>query len=313
MKHVVSTGIINVDILYGDVKNIPIEGTEIFSKAFDIQLGGGAAATMINLSRLKVPTKLITLLGKDTLSKLVEEKLQLYNLKYENIYKGSEMPLTVTSVLITEKDRTFISYRNDIEITQKMKDRVYETCKDAKIVQMQEGYEDVYVQLKKENPETIFVYDTGWTEHLSIESYKKYLEIADYFTPSISEALKITNTNNIEDASKVLHKYFKKVIIKLDNKGCFISDEKEDIVVPALGNINKIDSTGAGDAFLSGFIYGLYHEKNIIDCVIYGNISGGFCVKKLGCLTSYPTEEDYRFYYSEIKQKIDYSKNFINL
>ncbi|MGD1822898.1 MAG: carbohydrate kinase family protein [Pleomorphochaeta sp.] len=306
MSFVASTGIINVDILYGDVKNVPKEGTEIFSKAFDIQLGGGAAATMINLSRLNVPAKLITLLGEDTLSLLVKEQLNNYKQPYINIYEGSEMPLTVTSVVVTKKDRTFISYRKDIPITDGMKDKVFDNCKGAKIIQMQEGYEDVYIKLKKIYPQTIFVYDTGWVDHLSIEKFEKYLEIADYFTPSIPEALKITNTKNIIDAAKILHKYFKKVIIKLDNKGCFVSTDTEQYVVPALDWIKKVDSTGAGDAFLSGFIYGLFYNKNIADCVIYGNISGGYCVKDLGCLTSYPSEVEFETNYKMIKDLIDF-------
>ena len=307
MSFVASTGIINVDILYGDVKNVPKEGTEIFSKAFDIQLGGGAAATMINLSRLNVPTKLITLLGSDTLSELVKEQLSNYKQPYQNIYSGNEMPLTVTSVVVTKKDRTFISYRKDIPITESMKQKVFEYCKGAKIIQMQEGYEEVYLKLKELYPQTIFVYDTGWTDHLSIEKFEKYLLIADYFTPSIPEALKITNTDNILDAAKILHKYFKKVIIKLDTKGCFVSTEDEQYVIPALDWIKKIDSTGAGDAFLSGFIYGLYYDKDISDCVIYGNISGGYCVKDLGCLTSYPSEKEFETNYERIKHTIDYN------
>lgn len=304
MGKVVSTGIINVDILYGNVKEIPSEGTEIFSKTFDMQLGGGAAATMINLSRLNVPVKLLTLLGKDTLSKIIEEKLHEYNIDFENIYIGDEMPLTVTSVIITEKDRTFISYRNNIEITTAMKQMVYENCKEAKIIQMQEGYEDIYNQIKEEFPNKIFVYDTGWADNLCIEKYEKYLKIADYFTPSAKEALKITNTKNVCDAAKVLHNYFDKVIIKLDNKGCFLSYDNSQIIVPPVHSIKKVDSTGAGDAFLSGFIYGLYNEKSIVDCVIYGNISGGFCVKDIGCLTSYPKEDDYEKYYLSLKNNI---------
>ena len=46
---------------------------------------------------------------------------------------------------------------------------------------------------------------------------------------------------------------------------------------------NTIDPTGAGDNFLTGLIYGLYHELPLVDCIRYGNIMGGLCTEVLGC------------------------------
>jgi len=296
MDFVASTGIINLDILYGGIDNLPKEGTEVFSSSFDVQLGGGAIASMINLKRCGVPVKLCTLVGKDKLSEVADEFLNQYELSYSNIYEGQSMPLTVTSVLITEGDRTFVSYRKDIKISQKMKDSVYKNSIGAKIVQIQEGFEDVYKTIKKEKPDTVFVYDTGWSDDLSIDNYRKYLEIADYYTPSAVEALKITGASNIHDAALVLKQFLKKVVIKLSGDGCYIMDEINEYIIPSLKEFKCIDSTGAGDAFLSGMLYGLFNDFSFEDCVSYGNIFGSFCVQGIGCLTSYPTVDELNIY-----------------
>lgn len=50
------------------------------------------------------------------------------------------------------------------------------------------------------------------------------------------------------------------------------------------------DSTGAGDAFLAGLMYGLYHAKPITQSIAYGNVTGGACVQQLGCLTAFVDE-----------------------
>ena len=55
MGFVAGMGIINCDLLYSGLDAIPNEGEEVFSKRFDIQLGGGNPAIMVNLSRLKIP------------------------------------------------------------------------------------------------------------------------------------------------------------------------------------------------------------------------------------------------------------------
>ncbi len=37
--------------------------------------------------------------------------------------------------------------------------------------------------------------------------------------------------------------------------------------VSQVDDFKHVDSTGAGDAFLAGFIYGLYHEKSFEDSI----------------------------------------------
>ena len=63
------------------------------------------------------------------------------------------------------------------------------------------------------------------------------------------------------------------------------------MVIPPLSNIKAVDSTGAGDAFLAGFVYGLYHGVAPELAALYGNITGAACVQAVGCLASYVNEE----------------------
>ena len=52
-------GCTNVDILYSGIDRLPNEGEEIYAKHFSLQLGGGVPATLINLGRLGIKTKMI--------------------------------------------------------------------------------------------------------------------------------------------------------------------------------------------------------------------------------------------------------------
>jgi sugar/nucleoside kinase (ribokinase family) len=63
-------------------------------------------------------------------------------------------------------------------------------------------------------------------------------------------------------------------------------------VIPSIPEYVHRDSTGAGDAFLAGFLYGLYHDCSAQECVLFGNITGGKCVTAVGCLTAWCTEQE---------------------
>ena len=290
MEHVSGVGMINVDILYTGIERIPNEGEEIYSKEFDIQLGGGIQATMINLARLGVPTELCTFLGDDMFSNYAKTQLERYHTSYHNIYNGSGMPVAITSIITTQRDRTFISYRNHFTLHEEDQDQIYDKLKGAKIADMQLGYLEVYKRLKEDG--TILVFDVGWEDGMSLEKYSEYLKLADYFTPNQKEALEITKTNNLQDAAEKLKEYFDQVIIKLDKNGCMLVEGDTTHIIPPLENIKAKDATGAGDAFLSGFIYGLYHNYDVKDAILLGNITGGLCVEGIGCLTRYVNEKE---------------------
>ncbi len=292
MSFVAAFGKLNVDLLYSGMPRIPNEGEEIYSKDFRVCLGGGLPATMINCSRLGVPSKIGTFLGDDMFSQFAKGELQKSGTKYE-IFESKNFPLNVTSAIITEKDRTFVSYGGTETYSDEMLEKIYNCLKGAKVVAMQEKLIPVYKKLKKEG--TILVLDTGYSDDMSFEKHKDLIEIADYYTPNIDETEKLTGTKDYKEALKILGEYFPKPIVKLGKYGCAGFDG-DYFVIDNIDEFKCIDATGAGDAFLSGFIYGLYNDFDFRKCILAGNITGGKCVTGVGCLTEYLDEKEFAEY-----------------
>lgn len=301
MDFVAGVGIANCDLLYYGMPRIPCEGEEIYAKGLSIQMGGGVPATLLTLSRLGVPVKLSTFLGKDTFSGIVEKELTKNGIDFANLYSGSGTPVTVTSTMITEGDRTFISYRDEIPVTDKVLESIYLQSRDAKMVEMHSGFLEVYKKLKGDS--VTMLLDTGWEDDLSLEKYAEYIELADYYTPSRKEALKITGADSLEGAIRILGKYFKYPIVKLDKEGCMVMADGEISVVPSIPEFKAVDSTGAGDAFLAGLMYGLYHGYDVRASVLFGNITGGACVAGIGCLSSYVKEPELLSIAKSVREK----------
>lgn len=300
MAFIAGAGSTNVDLLYQGFDRLAGVGEELYCKDFSLQLGGGLPATLINLGRLGIETKIATELGNDIFSNFAKEKFIENGVTPTNLYNGEKIPLNITSAIILPKDRTFYSYgKGTIEPDEKAMETFYTIATGSKICMMQlGGFLPVYKKLKEEG--TILVLDTGWDDEMSFEKYDEYLSVADYYTPNRKEALRITSTDNEKDAAYALKKYFDRVVVKVDADGCIGIDGDDYFFCPSIEEFKNVDSTGAGDAFLAGFMYGLFYDYPLKDCIEYGNITGGKAVTAVGALSGYVTEKELLEYKSRI-------------
>lgn len=300
MSFIAGAGATNIDLLYQGFERLAGVGEELYCKDFSLQLGGGLPATLINLSRLGIPTKIATELGTDIFSEFAKKKFTENGVSPTNLYDGEDIPLNITSAIILPKDRTFYTYgKGSIEPNDNALETFYNIAKGSKICMMQlGGFLPVYKKLKEEG--TILVLDTGWDDDMSFGKYNDYLELADYYTPNRKEALKITGSDNEKDAAYALKKYFDNVVVKVDADGCIGIDGNDYFFVKSVEEFKNVDSTGAGDAFLSGFMYGIFNDMSLKDCIEFGNITGGKAVTAVGALSAYVNEKQLL----EIKKRV---------
>ncbi|KAE8818181.1 putative ribokinase [Hordeum vulgare] len=85
-----------------------------------------------------------------------------------------------------------------------------------------------------------------------------------------------------EDALAFLSKHCKWAVVTLASKGCIAKHGKQVVQVPAIGESNAVDATGAGDLFASGFLYGLVKGLPLEECCKVGACSGGSVTRALG-------------------------------
>jgi ribokinase len=70
----------------------------------------------------------------------------------------------------------------------------------------------------------------------------------------------------------------------------YIRDAKNEYIIqPPERNATKVDTTGAGDAFAAGFLYGLLKNKGLEVCGRLGNIVAQFSIRKVGARAGLPT------------------------
>jgi len=82
----------------------------------------------------------------------------------------------------------------------------------------------------------------------------------------------------------------------------YIRDTENEYVIEP-GNQDKVpatDTTGAGDAFASGFLYGLLKRKGLQECGFLGDIVARFSIAKLGTRQGFPTPNELAQRYREL-------------
>lgn len=293
----------NVDLLFENMPRLPEEGEEIFTDRFSLCIGGGVPGTMITLGRLGIECKTVTELSDDMFSRFALDEFRKAGVEPVNVFHGDKVAVNITAAAITENDRTFWSYGNTEDSARA--EEIYNALKGADAVAMHESHTEVYRRLKQEG--TTVILDTGFIEGMSLDSFKDKLLIADYYLPNRKEALLLTGEDEPKKAAEALSAYLDTAIVKLDKDGCLIYDKKSFTYVKSIDEFVHVDSTGAGDAFFAGFMFGIMTGEPVERCVLFGNITGGKCVTAVGCTTAYVTGEELYALAEKYKDNIVYN------
>jgi len=114
-----------------------------------------------------------------------------------------------------------------------------------------------------------------------------------------NEMRQLTGEDVIAGAESCLRQGCQKVVVtvgtgerlrKATAVGYIRDAEHEYIIEPVSRDIGaEVDTTGAGDAFAAGFLYGLVKGKGLEECGRLGNIVAQFCITKIGAREGLPT------------------------
>jgi ribokinase len=97
--------------------------------------------------------------------------------------------------------------------------------------------------------------------------------------PNKAEIEKMFGMNYMDAAEECLSLGIEVVAVKLGEKGCWIRSGNKEFTVPAY-RVKAIDTTGAGDAFNAGFLYGYLTGKDIETCGKSGTTWHPFAFRK---------------------------------
>ncbi len=289
-------GDVNVDIVIPGVEHFPLPGQEDVVDIMNTYVGGGAALFALGLGKLGLNPVFQGTIGNDCYGRFILEEFQKSNTDC-SLLSFSQANRTGISISFTnEKERSFLTYRgtnaeidlDSIDLNQLQKaGHIHLT-----------GYEGSrnhrkYVRLLqkiKELEKVTVSLDVGWDE--TEEWYQGIYELLPYIDVLFmneTEAVHYGRKTSAREAMEEFSGYCRVAVAKLGKKGAIACAGRKFYKADAY-RVTAVDTTGAGDSFNAGFIYGFLKGKDITECLKYGNGCGALSVIALGGNTGFPAE-----------------------
>jgi glucosamine-6-phosphate deaminase len=277
MQKVFAIGDLNVD-LHSQVSCKPVFGEEHFSKNFRITIGGNAANFACALGNLGADTRLISIIGKDLYTDFLKSELEKFNVK--SMLLKSNNQNGISNIMVAKSgERAILSNKGCLlELDSKsVAKKLLPALSRGDIAYfggffhlsgMKKGFNDLLKKIRKKGGLVFF--DATFDEHgkWEVKSFAKYVDL--FFLNEV-ELKHIAKTNQENQALKKLAAMgFKKIVLKKGPKGSAIFSNGKKHYFPAFKGNSK-DSTGAGDFFNAGFVFGLINGFSDLNCLRMGN------------------------------------------
>jgi len=288
---VVCIGLTVADLLVRPVDLSKANRELIIVEEISNAVGGDAYNEAYTLARLGIPVKLMASVGSDFWGDFILKKGNEAGINMEHVTRDKKYPTTVSIVLIrSDGERSFIGSRGT-SLHFMMESLDQESLEKAKVVSLASIYsnremDQAFLAAAKaaRKAGAIVTADTMTSmEGSTLESQSELLPLLDYIFPNYEEACIITGEKDPEKiAGAFLKSGVKNVVIKTGKEGCYIQNANEKLKVPTYKKAQRLDTTGAGDNFAAGFIYGLCRDLSLGECAAYANAAASVSIQYLG-------------------------------
>jgi len=268
-----------------------------------IILGGSAAYVSLAARRLGASVYIISKVGGDfpeaylwwlnqegvnlaEVAKLKQEKTTRFELKYNSDLSNRVLRLTSKAPPITVEDLQKTIKAKVVHLAPIANEISYEVAeKLAKSAEVLSLDPQGLVRAFDEN---------GFVANEPLKD-KRILELIDVYKSSQDEIEAVTGVADLKAAIRTVHDFgVETVIVTLGAKGAVLSVEGTAYEIPAYTPNKLVDPTGAGDAFIGGFLAEYVRGKEILWCGCVGSAAASTVVEGVGPTFLGDRDEIYR-------------------
>jgi len=271
---------------YMAVENYPIRGQDVFIRDSFERVGGCAinvAQTLKNLG-LGTYTYVVSAIGEDIRGHMIMKYLQDENFNKDciKLIDGKSSGYCVT-ILEDGGERTFLTFKGceSYFSSDMIPDDLIENTSYAYLTGyylLDERYSKYILQcidrIRAKGAKILF--DPGpLVDHIKKDILMSVLSKSDIITPNETETEKIKKLLSLkiepEEWSDKID--IDIVVLKLGSRGVKVWNQDMGFFIPSF-RVKAIDTTGAGDSFAAGIIYGLWNDLSIYETVKFASGCG---------------------------------------
>ncbi|MGP3976881.1 PfkB family carbohydrate kinase [Streptomyces sp. 8N114] len=288
------TGTVFLDIIFTGLDSAPVRGTESWARGMGSS-PGGIANMATALARLGLRTSLAAAFGDDMYGDYCREEMETgegIDLSLSHTVPGWHSPVTVS--MAYEGERTMISHGH--EAPPKNAATAYDPdapeCPPpatACVSSLVPGRTQEWIATAARRGSRIFA-DVGWDEtgRWDLAALAE-LPDCEAFLPNAAEAMRYTRTETPHAAAHALAEHVPVAVVTMGADGAYAVDARtgETATVPGI-SVEALDTTGAGDVFVAGFVTGSLAGWPLTDRLAFAGLTAALSVQEFGGSLSAP-------------------------
>ena len=283
-----------VDVYAAPVDKDIFEKDSVPARNIAMSCGGDAFNEAVILSDLGCKSELISLLGEDETAGTILRCLKSRGVDSSKITKSRDIATGMNIVLVDDKGERYFITNPESSLRKLSKEHILPymdslgdiVCFASIFVSPRlaiSDMEEVFKAVKKKNGRILVADMTTAKNGETVEDIEALLKYVDYLIPNEKEAYILTGEKDpIKSAGVLLAHGANTVIIKCGKDGCIYKSSSEEGKVHVYSDVKVIDTTGAGDSFVAGFVSGLNQGMSLRECCRYGCAVSSMIVQQVG-------------------------------
>ena len=261
----------------------------ITSKEVYMSTGGSAANTIQALASLNTPVGFIGKIGEDEYGRFFAKSFKAKNIDCHLICDKEQASGVATTFISKDSERTFGTYLGaaadliDSEIFGEVLSEYDYLYVEGYLVQNHELILRA-MKLSKELGLKICIDLASYNIISGDLSFFKRLikDYVDIVFANEDEAYAFTGTEDPVEALNLISETCEIAIVKVGSKGSYVKDKKSAHHIKTFQDDCVIDTTGAGDYYAAGFLYGHTKGFDIETCGNIGALLSGHIIQVVG-------------------------------
>ena len=285
---VVGIGMSTVDYLF-IVPDLPAFGKSVRATEYLRQPGGPVSTALVTLARLGIPTCFIGKVGDDLDGQFIKEEFEKEGVDTSQLEVELGRLSRTTLVLIDQEtgERCFTTHPSTCTSIG-LKDTDREKITLAKILHLDDA-DQVSIQAAEwaKAAGASVVFDGTWYRE-SLLDLLRFVDVAIVSDVLVQKWMPGMSPEII--TQKLCDFGVRMAIVTLGNQGCVARWNQSTSAFSAFP-VDVVDTTGAGDAFHGGFIYGLLQDWNPEKTIQFASAVAAINCRSLGGRSGLPTLE----------------------
>ncbi|MBN1315823.1 MAG: hypothetical protein JXA42_10155 [Anaerolineales bacterium] len=258
--------------------------------------GGGPVGTaLVAAARLGLRAAYIGVMGDDMIGNQVRREFIREGVDVSNLRRRPGYRSPTTLVLVEEGTgrRAFISFRESgTEMALTHSDR--RMIESARILHLDGWYTDLGLPAARTAKEAGVL--VSLDAYRITEETSEWVALSDILIAAEPFPGEFTGLSDLKQASEALLDMGPSLVVTtLSERGCFVVNREKAFHAPGI-KVAVVDTTGAGDAFHGGFLYGLLQGWDLARIAHFANAVGALTCRALGGRTSIPTLSELEIY-----------------